>query len=137
MRQLADIFAEVVDRNARVAEKGRIVDPKGELVKDYPAGVPAYLEFEIAAGADYFTLEVNGASIHQPLREGVSVPGSTGPTSTPTATPVPEKSNEPRDMKFDGEKDNDAEWRDLPLEFDRSRPSQEQNRNGFDLEQQQ
>src|SRR5579884_1835178 len=35
MRVLQEIFAEVVDRNARVADHGRILDPQGRVVKDY------------------------------------------------------------------------------------------------------
>src|SRR5262249_38633588 len=66
MRQLAEIFAEVVDKNARVADHGRILDPQGRVVKDYErAGLPAYLEFEMPPGADYFTLDVNGHRVNQ------------------------------------------------------------------------
>ena len=42
MRVLQDIFAEVVDKNARVADNGRILDPQGRVVKDYSdTGLPA------------------------------------------------------------------------------------------------
>src|SRR4051794_15469263 len=52
MRQLQEIFAEVVARNARIADKGRILDPQGRVVKDYSdTGMSAYLEFEMPAGA--------------------------------------------------------------------------------------
>src|SRR5262249_31537546 len=47
MRQLADIFAEVVDKNARVADSGKVLDSQGNVVKNYSdTGVPALLEFE-------------------------------------------------------------------------------------------
>src|SRR5207253_5293994 len=70
MRVLQEIFAEVVDKNARVADHGRILDPQGRVVKNYEGvGLPAYLEFEVPAGAEYFTLEVNGARIHQGLSD--------------------------------------------------------------------
>ena len=49
MRQLQEIFAEVVDKNARIADKARILDPQGKVVKDYSdTGTAGYLEFEIA-----------------------------------------------------------------------------------------
>jgi hypothetical protein len=75
MRVLQEIFAEVVDRNARIADKGRILDPQGHVVKDYSdTGMTAFLEFEMPAGADYFTLEVNGNKIHQGLSDHAHVP---------------------------------------------------------------
>src|SRR6185369_4340173 len=77
MRMLEEIFAEVVDKNARIAERGRILDPQGHVVKDYSdTGMTALLEFEMPAGADYFTLEVNGNKIHQGLSDHARVPPS-------------------------------------------------------------
>jgi len=77
LRQLQDIFAEVVDRNARLADAARIVDPQGRLVKDYSdTGLYPYLEFQIDSSAAYFTLEVNGNRIHQGLSDAASVPAS-------------------------------------------------------------
>jgi hypothetical protein len=77
MRVLQEIFAEVVDKNARISDHGRILDPQGHVVKDYSdTGMSAYLEFEIPAGADYFTLEVNGNKIHQGLSDHAHVPPS-------------------------------------------------------------
>src|SRR5262249_32982584 len=35
MRMLQEIFAEVVDKNARIADKARVLDPQGKLVKDF------------------------------------------------------------------------------------------------------
>ena len=75
MRLLQEIFAEVVDKNARIADKGRILDPQGKTVKDYSdTGMSAFLEFEIAQGAEYFTLEVNGNRINQGLSDAARVP---------------------------------------------------------------
>jgi hypothetical protein len=75
MRVLQEIFAEVVDKNARIADHGRILDPQGRVVKDYSdTGMSAYLEFEMPAGAEYFTLEVNGNKIHQGLSDHARVP---------------------------------------------------------------
>jgi hypothetical protein len=75
MRVLQEIFAEVVDKHARIADRGRILDPQGRVVKDYSdTGMPAYLEFEIPVEAAYFTLDVNGNKIHQGLSEHARVP---------------------------------------------------------------
>jgi hypothetical protein len=77
MRVLQDIFAEVVDKNARIADRGRILDPQGKTVKDYSdTGMSAYLEFDMPAAAEYFTLEVNGNRIHQGLSDAARVPAS-------------------------------------------------------------
>jgi hypothetical protein len=77
MRVLQEIFAEVVDKNARIADNGRILDAQGHVIKDYSdTGMSAYLEFEMPAGAEYFTLEVNGSKIHQGLSDRVQVPPS-------------------------------------------------------------
>jgi hypothetical protein len=77
MRLLQEIFAEVVDKNARVADNGRILDAQGRTIKDYSdTGLPAYLEFEMPADAEYFTLDVNGNKIHQGLSDRAHVPPS-------------------------------------------------------------
>ena len=77
MRLVEEIFAEVVDKNARISDSGRILDPHGKVVKDYSdIGMTAYLEFEMPSGADYFTLEVNGNRIHQPLSDLATAPAS-------------------------------------------------------------
>jgi hypothetical protein len=77
MRMLQEIFAEVVDKNARIADNGRVLDPQGHTVKDYSdTGMSAYLEFEMPASAQYFTLDVNGNKIHQGLSDQAHVPPS-------------------------------------------------------------
>lgn len=82
MRQLQEIFAEVVDRNARIADRGRILSPDGKVLKDYSdTGLTGYLEFEVPAGTTYFTLEVNGNRIHQPLSDTAEAPPSEIATS--------------------------------------------------------
>jgi len=84
MRQLADIFAEVVDRNARVADGGRILDPHGSVVRNYSdTGLPALLKFTMPPGALYFTLDVNGVRVQQPLADNVAVPA--GPPPLPSS----------------------------------------------------
>lgn len=75
LTQLEMIFAEVVDRNARVADHGRILDARGNVIRDYAeSGLPAVLRFEMPAGSLYFTLEVNSRQILQPLSDQVAMP---------------------------------------------------------------
>jgi hypothetical protein len=75
MRVLQEIFAEVVDKNARIADRAKLLDAQGRVVKDFSdTGMTAYLEFEMPAGSDYFTLEVNGNRIHQGLSDNAKVP---------------------------------------------------------------
>lgn len=84
MRDLTDIFAEVVDRNARVADRGRILDPTGRVLRDYAdTGVPGVIEFEAPAGTAYFTLEADGQRVHQVLVEGATVPPPDAPPAAP------------------------------------------------------
>ncbi|MBY0527955.1 MAG: VWA domain-containing protein [Gemmataceae bacterium] len=99
MRVLQEIFAEVVDKHARVADHGKVLDPSGRVVKNYSdTGLPAYLEFEMPTGAEYFTLEVNGNRIHQGLSDRARVPAAdtniadalpADPKPTPQAAPKP------------------------------------------------
>jgi hypothetical protein len=65
MRDLRDIFAEVVDENAIVAPSGRVFDHEGRLIKKWNDGVPAKLIFSLPAGASSFILEVAGQRIEQ------------------------------------------------------------------------
>jgi hypothetical protein len=66
MRVLQEIFAEVVSKNARVSDRGKIRDAQDHVVKDYSdTGVPAFLEFELPADSPYFVLEVEGQRIRQ------------------------------------------------------------------------
>jgi hypothetical protein len=68
MRVLQEIFAEVVDKNARVADSGKVLDAQGQVVKNYSdTGLPALLEFELPAGSTHFTLDVAGQQIRQDL----------------------------------------------------------------------
>jgi len=68
MRILQEMFAEVVDKNARVSATGKILDPHDKVIKNYSdTGVPALLEFDMPAGSQYFVLEVEGQRIRQQL----------------------------------------------------------------------
>src|SRR5204863_3722924 len=136
MRQLQEIFAEVIDRNARVADRGRILDPRGTVLRDYSdRGLPAYLEFEAPIGTDYFILEVNGQRVQQPLRDGVRIqekkaedipvlspaPAAAPPMLAapviPIAPPAPAPSPAPAAAE---EEEGSSEWKDIPLEFESS-----------------
>jgi hypothetical protein len=100
MRVLQEIFAEVVDKNSRVSDHGRILDPNGAVVKDYSdTGLPAFLEFEMAAGSNYFTLDVNGQRINQALSDhGAAPPIAVAPAPAPvyTAPPMPKAPTPPQ-----------------------------------------
>ncbi len=145
MRRLEEIFAEVVDKNARVANNGKILDPQGKLIKDYErGGLTAWLEFEIALNAEFFTLEVNGSRVHQPLTDHARVPASTSPAGMPAATPAqtaatvppappqtppappapPAAPAQPQHASLTGMSDLDESWRDIDLEF--AKPGEEQ-----------
>jgi hypothetical protein len=88
LRQLQQIFAEVVDANARVADRGKVLDPQGRTVRDYSdVGLPPKLEFEIDAIASYFTLDVQGTRIHQGLSDTAAVPASQVAVAQPAAPP--------------------------------------------------
>ncbi len=98
MRVLQEIFAEVVDQHARVADNGRILDPQGRVVKNYSdTGLPGYLEFEMPVDAAYFTLEVNGSRIHQGLYDRAQVP----PPELASAAPAQEEEEIPSVLPAD------------------------------------
>jgi hypothetical protein len=120
MRVLQEIFAEVVDKNARVAERGRILDPQGRVVKDYAdSGLPAYLEFEMPVGADYFTLEVNGNRIHQPLFDRAQVPppelGTARPAPAAAPAPPTVQPVKPAEPAKPAAAATEDEWKDIDL----------------------
>jgi hypothetical protein len=77
LRVLQEIFAEVVDKNARIADKARVLAPDGKVLRDFSdTGLTGVLEIDAPAGTAYFTLEVNGSKIHQPLSDGADAPPS-------------------------------------------------------------
>jgi hypothetical protein len=125
MRVLQEIFAEVVDKNARIADNGRVLDSQGNVVKDYSGvGMPAYLEFEVPAGSEHFTLEVNGRRVNQALSDRARAPASdAGTTSFQAQTPVV-----PATTPAQAEEDETAaEWKGLALEFGPEGPGPDVN----------
>ena len=122
MRVLEEIFAEVVDKNARVADNGRILDPQGRVVKDYAdVGLPAYLEFEVPAGAD--VLHPGGQRHARPPAAGGRRPaaGRRRLRSPPSRRPPrrrPRRRRRTSDRRAAGRgRPEPREWNDLPLEF--------------------
>ena len=67
MRDLKDIFAEVVDEAAIVAPNGRILDDSGQVAANFSDGVPTLLRFSLPLNAQSFTLEVGSNRIDQKL----------------------------------------------------------------------
>lgn len=74
MTQLAEIFAEVVDETTIIVEnEGVIKDAQGQIIQDFrDTGLPARITFDLPAGSQWFTLEIGGQTIAQPLVEGVT-----------------------------------------------------------------
>ena len=138
LTRLEQIFAEVVDENARVAESGRILDPSGRVIRDYSdTGVPAKLEFEVPAGTAYFTLEVNNSRIHQGLSDTAAVPPSqvaSGAIATPRAKPQAANLDDIAEVlpvetvelgpvvEMEGTTDpKDSDWLGFDLEFEKDK----------------
>ena len=73
MRQLEEIFAEVVTRDTLVAPSAVVLDDQGRPVSpldraSYVDGLPAYLEFSVPAGVKFFKLIVpGGVTIEQSI----------------------------------------------------------------------
>jgi hypothetical protein len=76
MKQLAEIFAEVVSETVIIVPgDGVIKDAGGNVVKDYrDSGLPALVWFDLPPGSQWFTLEVGGQVVAQPLATGVQIP---------------------------------------------------------------
>ena len=72
MRQLQEIFAEVVTEDLIVSDRGRILDSAGRVAKDYPQGLPALLRFALPAGSTGFTLELPNGRATQDLKEALA-----------------------------------------------------------------
>lgn len=67
MRDLRDIFAEVVDENAIVAPSGRVLDDAGKVAANFADGVPSLIKFSLPLNATEFTLEVGPNKVQQKL----------------------------------------------------------------------
>jgi hypothetical protein len=134
LTRLEQIFAEVVDENARVADRAKILDANGRVIKDFSdTGLPAKFEFQVPVGTPYFTLEVNGHRIHQGLSDAVAVPPSQLVTPAAAASaparsfeeldevlPVQPVNVEPVEKTSKSGKSDD-EWLDFDLQFEPGR----------------
>lgn len=65
MRDLTEIFAEVVDENTIIAPMGVVYDNCGSVVKRFTDGLPARLDFSMQASSQWFELEVGDRRIRQ------------------------------------------------------------------------
>ena len=152
---LQEIFAEVVDKNARVADHGKILDPQGRVIKDYSdTGLPAYLEFEVPIGRR--VLHAGGQRHPHPSgpfrprpRAGLGdergpapapAPPSSPPSPALTAKPVEEvKRQEPTPAASKPEAGPaEPETGDINFESDKDqaldidlRPADEEEKKGF------
>lgn len=68
MKDIMEIFAELVDENMTIAPFGTIYDSKGNVVKKFNDGVPAKGRFRLPLSSTFFTLEVEGQTIKQMIR---------------------------------------------------------------------
>lgn len=90
MKQLAEIFAEVVSETVIIVPgDGLVKDASGNVVKDYrDKGLPALMWFDLPAGSQWFTLEVGGQVVAQPLAAGVKVPSAEPAPPPPPPAPA-------------------------------------------------
>ena len=124
LRVLHQIFAEVVDKNARVAPSGKILLPDGSIAKDYSdTGVPMLLDFEVPASASYFTLDGPGFRVNQGLSDTAKVP----PAEAPSRPAVAEGELHDRPEEFAEAEGPKLEVVDPELnftfEFDKDKPA--------------
>ena len=65
MKNLSQIFAELVNENQIIADSGSIYDDHGNCLKSYPQGLPAKVDFVMPNDSKWFELEVGGQRIRQ------------------------------------------------------------------------
>ena len=68
MRNMTEIFAEVVDENQIVCERAALYDSAGRLARQFDAGMPAKVTFRVPAASEWFELEIEGQRVRQRLR---------------------------------------------------------------------
>lgn len=91
MKQLAEIFAEVVSETVIIVPGDGVVrDANGNVVRDFrDTGLPALMWFDLPPGAQWFTVEVGGQVVGQPLAAGVRIPASGATQPEASAAPPP------------------------------------------------
>lgn len=70
MRNLVEIFAEVVDENQIIAPQATIYDQFGKIVRRYNDGLPAKSSFVMSADSKWFELEIMDQRIRQSVVTG-------------------------------------------------------------------
>ncbi|MEA5479454.1 OmpA family protein [Pseudanabaena galeata UHCC 0370] len=73
MTSLSQIFAEVVNENQVIADRGSIYDDQGNCVKSYPKGLPAKVDFVMRDDSQWFELEVGNQRIRQAVVVGTAM----------------------------------------------------------------
>jgi len=68
MKDIMEIFAELVDENTIIGPTGAIYDSNGNVVKKYNDGVPARGYFDLPMNSTFFTFEVGDQTIKQTIR---------------------------------------------------------------------
>jgi len=68
MKDIMEIFAEIVDEKTIVAPLGTIYDSNGTVVKKFNDGVPAKGYFNLPLNSDSFTFKVGDQTINQEIR---------------------------------------------------------------------
>ena len=69
MKDIMEIFAELVDENLIIGPKGSVYDDNGNTVIKYNDGVPAKGFFNLPIGSEFFTFEVGDQTIKQTIRK--------------------------------------------------------------------
>lgn len=67
LRDLAEIFSELVDENEILLPASEIFDDRDQLVVSLPNGVPAKFSFKMHADSRFFELRSQGERIRQPI----------------------------------------------------------------------
>lgn len=65
MKDIMEIFAELVDENLIIGPQGAVYDDNGHVVVKYNDGVPAKGVFNLPLGSQFFTFEVGETTIKQ------------------------------------------------------------------------
>ena len=67
MNSLLEVFSEVVGEQQIVAPSATIYDEFGQLVADFPAGLPARVRFAMRRDSNLFDLVIEGRRTRQVL----------------------------------------------------------------------
>ncbi|HIE01119.1 MAG TPA: VWA domain-containing protein [Thiotrichaceae bacterium] len=65
MRELIEIFADIVDENQIIAPTATIYDSDGQLIKKLTDGLPAKIVFELPVNSPWFEMEIMDERIRQ------------------------------------------------------------------------